>query len=312
MNATYNPLNPATPGFASGTFIDGSTVFPGIADFICSTNRVSRISGANSATKPAGAYSTCGKVEVYNAPTAKYFCNHPQLTWVTTNFAGALAVDGVISKVAGTATMVLARINITNPTGTFQQVAFVVISPTNFVEYHDGSAGYSGAYPGSIEVLACPPPTTPTTLAPSTAVNPYVTGCRLVFDFTSTVNGATKIIKKGCMMAWSLNHTEAVKNCNGRGMPGLFAITDQSQYDQLNNFLMTWNPTSGPSLHIDGVLLNGFRYVFNPNQSPLYHGAYPTFGTGEFMTINGNGTRFNTRATSAGVLSWFICEYFKF
>lgn len=87
-----DPSDPLTPGFPSGSFLDGSTVFPGTALFSNNygANRVVRIS-----TSESGGYSTHGSTLIFSS-NANYFTFHPNLKWVSTNIPSASNVPGVI------------------------------------------------------------------------------------------------------------------------------------------------------------------------------------------------------------------------
>lgn len=137
-----NPLtNPLTNGFPSGTYLDGSILFPGSGAFTidCSTTWPSRISYTAYRFGP-GAYSTCGgPIEIYDIVNPKYICNHPNLVWLTTNGEKLLNLTGRVQIIRpDNVKMNVVRINITRNGQTYQQIGWTYHVDFWAIFYWDG------------------------------------------------------------------------------------------------------------------------------------------------------------------------------
>ena len=88
-----NPADSNTPGFPSGFYKDGSTVFPGIGRFRELGIRPARIYTEKSGKGP-GAYGY--SPTSFDGWEGQYYLNHPNLRWVNTTLkkASNLSVAG--------------------------------------------------------------------------------------------------------------------------------------------------------------------------------------------------------------------------
>lgn len=128
--STNNPLNPSTPGFQSGTYSDGSVVFPGTGFFSNSYgNHVARISLTSQ--NGSGAYSSAydykdpiGK-ELFNATGAKYFYADPDLVWVPVRKTDANKVPNAVRVFTFLFyQLYVIRVNLTNEEKVYQQIGY--------------------------------------------------------------------------------------------------------------------------------------------------------------------------------------------
>ena len=117
-----------TLGFNSGTYTDGSVVYPGSGNMAACYNQnpsPARLTTSNSLSGP-GAYSQCQHCFIgfcstannYDAIDPRFFAKHNSLTWVMTTGANYQSVLGAI-PVGG---LYVGRINVTTSSGTYQQV----------------------------------------------------------------------------------------------------------------------------------------------------------------------------------------------
>lgn len=107
-------------GFASGTYIDGSTIYPGTGNnLICGENpSPASISLANTYDGP-GAYMQCDENLHYdNSNNVSFFVKHDNLKWIETNITEYSEIEGAL-KVGQS---YVGRINVTTSNGTYQVI----------------------------------------------------------------------------------------------------------------------------------------------------------------------------------------------
>jgi hypothetical protein len=144
-------------GFASGTYYDGSTIYPGTGAFdMCAAQNPApaRIVNNFVGSRIAGAYTSCALApEYYEDKAPKFFMKHPKLKWVSTAYPVASLVPGVIT-VGPVYLMQVGRTTLNIGNGTFYQIGKVYASA--LYHYKPGDLAESISY-GSFEVLVCDP-----------------------------------------------------------------------------------------------------------------------------------------------------------
>lgn len=151
MNVNNNPNRTKTPGFWSGTYKDGSAVYPGTGNFpSCPGVNPARITTSNNDQGP-GAYIGCNREHLFDSMEAKYFAAHPKLKWVRTDTSRADNVPGAIKvywSQSGGYDFV-ARVTLPSGKKLFQQIGFYWKGD---VCYWDGNFW---CRTGDFEILAC-------------------------------------------------------------------------------------------------------------------------------------------------------------
>jgi len=146
--------DPSVNGFSAGTYIDGSTIYPGAGNFsMCAGQNpaAARIMTTNSVSG-SGAYSSCSGTstgENYDGTSAQYFINDSSLSWVPTSVDNAPLVPGIV-YVGPT---LVGRKFFTSLNGTYTQVG--KIKDGSFWYKIPGQNGELSSKQSDIEVLAC-------------------------------------------------------------------------------------------------------------------------------------------------------------
>lgn len=145
MDVTTN--DPAIYGFLSGTYKDGSPIYPGVGVYPNCGNypRYSRVK-----RDPNSALCVCGNSEIQTNQGIKFFAAHPNLKWVYTNKSTIASVSGLIPPNPNEADKsYITRLKLTG----FQQIG--TYDPAyGVLWYWNGETRLDGAN-GDFEVLVC-------------------------------------------------------------------------------------------------------------------------------------------------------------
>lgn len=146
-NTTYSPTNPFVPGLLSGTYVDGTDVFPGTSVFPSCGNveKPARVSSSI-----IGGNIACNTGEMFNAPNSKYFAKLPNLLWASTNLASLSITPGAI-KVTNKYNVL--RFNLTSGSKVYQQIGVYEPSVSSFYNGLTGLIVQNQA--DNFEVLTC-------------------------------------------------------------------------------------------------------------------------------------------------------------
>jgi hypothetical protein len=124
---------PASLGFMSGFYRDGSPMYVGTGDSGCGFIIYQNPTPALISTKAGGrgAYSTCSTfaAERFDNQNAKFFLAHSSMKWVTTTRADYASVSGKIGVTNGIGTYNVGRVNITEGSKVFQQIGKIETGP---------------------------------------------------------------------------------------------------------------------------------------------------------------------------------------
>lgn len=146
--------DPAVAGFLSGTYNDGSPLYPGVGVFpSCNGNRPARVN-----RRPSLAFGECSYSDMMTTQGVKFVAAHPNLEWVWTNKSVVEKLSGQIPiTMTNGVTNYITRHKLTG----FEQIGHYQIVD-NVVWYWNGDKSVNSSE--DFEVLICKqPPTTTTT-----------------------------------------------------------------------------------------------------------------------------------------------------
>lgn len=151
-----DPFNSSTPGLQSGTYIDGSTVFPGTGFYSeYYGNHVARISLTSKKGRGAYAAYSSSPTEMFNVTGAKYFYNDPHLNWITTNGRKVADVKEPLSVITSWLDLLLVvRVNLTDDSRkVYQQIGYYQINHKRVIVWDRRISVYNES--GNFDILTC-------------------------------------------------------------------------------------------------------------------------------------------------------------
>jgi hypothetical protein len=153
MNGTYRADDTTYPGFASGVWADGSTIYPGTGNFsivLCSYyNPGIALIRMNSPLGP-GAYQSFGAApNCFDGTYAQYFVKTPNMEWKFTNSVQLPLLTNTL-QVNG---WKVGRVNVTMTNGTVYQSIGRITGITMYY-YKQGDTAET-VYTGPYDVLVC-------------------------------------------------------------------------------------------------------------------------------------------------------------
>jgi hypothetical protein len=154
----YDPVNApdlTNLGFPSGTFYDGTTIYPGTLGINACGGQTPGPSQiiTSSTYKGPGGYMSCGGFLYFDNTTAKYIKAHPKLKWVETTGSAAPNVPGAIG-LQSSLLMYYGRLNYTWANGTYSVISKIFGGVLWYTVPFTGSEATTG---GTIDVLTCQP-----------------------------------------------------------------------------------------------------------------------------------------------------------
>jgi hypothetical protein len=116
-----------------------------------------------------------------------------------------------------------------------------------------------------------------------------------------------------------MKYSDGLNYCIWNGMQGLLAIRNVEELNGIRAAFISiamwaFNSCNGPRFIVDGIqAANGSWFVYNPNPTPLYSGAFPPTGAAgytymHFIGVSPQNT-FMPLNNIAAFSSWFACEF---